>query len=224
MLSEMIAGIRARWHGLREALNEARPYLVNVVLAAALISTWLAPVGELATRVKATGFLFQLLGLVIVVLGLSEARKLFGRPSISRGFLSWLRALAMRIMRGPPSASGQSARVGTAREFDQALPLCDKEGSPPTLEARLKRIETRLDAVQGSTAALTRRMSDAERDMAERIEAEASTRENADAELWHQLEEAVIGGIHLEFIGVCYLSVGMVLTTFPADIAEIMTG
>ncbi len=83
-------------------------------------------------------------------------------------------------------------------------------------------LEMALEQVKVDIANARKDLVEAKGRLEKALTSETQERRKADRELLGQMKEAVIGGIHLEAAGVCYIAIGIVLTTFPGGIASLI--
>jgi hypothetical protein len=92
-------------------------------------------------------------------------------------------------------------------------------GPEASLEARVTVLEGNLSRLRDK---LDRKVQDVRREpgtVREGIERETQERQAADATTTRIIEEVEVGGLHLEAIGLAWLLLGALGTTFPDEIA-----
>jgi hypothetical protein len=206
----MIADLN--WKGFLQWLALAAFLLVLGFVVSLLINQ-----GNLRDTILFSGILFQLAGLGTVVKGLLEARKLFKKRLLRLSMRQWI----YWFLSGTRTYSG-SVNLTACGIFTAAPEL----GSPqlstgkPSLEDRIKNLETRLDQIQKNNAAEIDALKEKIGHVAT---AEQATREQQVNDLDERLEAAVIGGIRLEVAGVAYLFLGIVMSSAPMELANLIT-
>jgi hypothetical protein len=158
------------------------------------------------------GGLFEVIGLITVALGISDARARFtDRPSLPQKIRNVILRLTVKLglRKGKviePSASGTVHSSGSAR-------LMIGYGFLGTLEERVTRLQE-----------IAQKHEDAIDGLAGQLQDESAARKQADDEalarlttteqqLEQRISEAAAGGITLEAWGVLSFAVGVVLTT-----------
>lgn len=210
--------VLTRWGYLTRTVVLARTYLAGGIVGLTLwFGIGLLPFPNVEVQFRVAGLIFQLLGLSVVVWGLSDARKLFRRSGIGRGFLEWCRTLGHVFF--PPKPKRAYVDVGgTSHVSLSAASTKQEHGVDDSIEGRMKRLEQRIDSVD---ADIRRLHAEGQKDrevVRKRIDAETAARADGDQQLKRHLEEAVIGGIHIEILGLVYLFVGIVLATVPGEL------
>lgn len=205
--------IRALAHWLMEAW---RVWVTVVIVVLVAIVASQLPV-SVADRVRYCGLTFQLLGILTVVSGLRDKRRLFNRPSLVENIRRWLSrhprwgAKPHTIFdAGTVSISlSDSARASVWR------------GAPPdaSVEARLAALEANLATLRTEQAETAKEFQEATRKTNETVDLERRAWGSTVAALRVQLEGLGAGGIHVEMMGVVWLLLGVVLATVPGEIA-----
>ena len=160
---------------------------------------------------------FQLLGILTVVSGLRDKRRLFNRPSLLENIRRWLDrrprwgAKPQTIL---VAGTGSISLSGTAK-------LSVWRGTPAdgSIEARLAALEANLATLRTEQAETAKEYQEATRKTNEAVDAERRARESAVTTLRLQLEGLGAGGLHVEMMGVFWLVLGVVLATVPGEIA-----
>ncbi|MBE9065001.1 hypothetical protein [cf. Phormidesmis sp. LEGE 11477] len=162
------------------------------------------------------GLAFQMVGLITVVIGLSQSREEFGRPSLWCSTRDWFKGLFKKPQpqHFKIEIEGAEARAeaGKVRFHVNSRYL---EQRMDQLEGQVKDLWDRADELEGKIGLQKRRVD-------ERLDQEQRARASADADISKRLEEAVIGGIHLELFGVLCLVVGITLATVPGELAVLL--
>src|SRR5437667_8686900 len=207
----------SRW-GARLAawLYEARMLCLVVLVVptvALLISFALFPVWE--TRLRIAGLFLQLFGIAVVVWGLRETGRLFGRPNPMQYTVAWFKRFPRFNVEGViivgSGATLQSAAMTSAVGTVSVRENATVEERVTELEAAQKHFIAQMREIQGHYEQEIRIV---------RSELESERRERAvhDEKTQKRLEEASAGGLHLEWAGVFWLLLGLVLATAPTEI------
>ena len=195
-------------------------YKFVVPILISFAACWLLlPIWE--QRIRFSGLVLQVLGLIIVVLGLSEARKRFGHRSLidaARAFLArfpTLKPVAVRV-------TGVEAHLHAGSPSVSAFATVTLSPNTP-LEERVRRLEESINQANRNNYDTNKRI-DAERtERATAIDAERNEREKSDKAIWERLEQEIVGGLDLETIGVWWIGIGIVLATASGEIASMIT-
>ena len=208
-LSRWVARIAA-W------LYEARMLCLVVLVVPTvtfLISSALFPVWE--TRLRIAGLFLQLFGIAVVVWGLSETGRLFSRPNPMQYTVEWFKRFPRFDAEGRIFAASvatvQGAAMVSAVGTVSVRATATLEERVAALEAAQKYFIEQVREIQGHYEQEIRIV---------RNELESERRERAvqDEKTQKRLEEVSAGGLHLEWAGVFWLLLGLVLATAPAEI------
>ncbi len=216
-----------RWSIAKEWFRDGKPlwrwlFIANLIFW----SAYFFPVerfdfsAEFADRLRWAGMIFQFAGLATVVWGLNESRKLFNRQPIWKAACQWLGRI--RFIFKPSRAVGRTFIFpvsGGLTMTGHAAALLVKGG---TLENRVARLEAGQEDIKKDISTIRGEIADQTNKAYQRIDLEKSDRETGDQRSREQLETATIGGISLEISGLAYLSVGILLTSVPSELASLL--
>lgn len=202
------------------ALKEAWPTwlaLAGILVALAvgrLFSTRLSDV------VRYAGAMLQIFGLATVAIGLSEMRRLFNRPSLGARIFGWFGRFAAafkapKLISVGAFGAGGATVSGEARVVLALGPGASLEERVKVLEENLNRLREELDA---KLQEIRRELST----VREGMQRESHERQAADEKRDRQIEEVAIGGLHLEMVGLVWLFLGVLGTSIPDKIAELL--
>ncbi|WP_420457193.1 hypothetical protein [Rubrivirga sp.] len=187
-----------------------------------LIGAWVASyflADKLEDQIRYTGFLLELLGVLNVAVGLSETRKLFGRPSVFSEAASWLKQLRGALKQpitGTINLSGAASSTSAASgRIIQGL----REDAP--VEERLKYLEDRYKELRSDFSDTSRRLNQSISAVRDQLSKERRERQEQTDKLRIQLEELTVGGLKLETIGLVWLLIGIVCSSIPAELASL---
>jgi hypothetical protein len=190
-----------------------------------LISAWWVPLWLFTTNPEAhmrwTGMLLQIGGVGTVAWGLSKTRQLFGRQGIGESIIRWAAAIPEQFhCPKPVSASINMDMAGVSQSMT----------GPVRISAKMKSLEEKVSWLLDQVEKLENRMEDLSREGRQRekklkglIDEESSERESADENISQQIEEVAIGGLHLELMGLVWLVVGIVLSSFPVVLGGVLS-
>jgi hypothetical protein len=217
--------ITRRWMALRQWARDGRPLWWWIAIASLILGVcYMAPVeligveATVADRVRWAGMVLQFAELGVVVLGLHDSRKQFGRPAVLSEALGWL--LRLRFVAFPRKTVFADATivlegVGSAAGVGQPTVAI----SEATLESRVATLERKHAELQRSVGTLGHDLATLRDRIKSDLDQERRARADKDREIVAQIETAVIGGIHLELSGLGYLVAGILLATTPDEVA-----
>ena len=206
-----------RFRPFLAVVRDAWPtWLALLGLGLATGMAWVAAPTVLAA-VRYAGTVLQLLGVCVVAIGLSEMRRLFGKPTLVARVLGWLRQLRSVFIRPQPialqaSVASAAAVAGECRVVRTPRPGAPLDERVSALESDLASLRDELDAKVGGLRADIRALSD-------KIKHERRERERADQQTARRVEEVAVGGLHLETVGLFWLVMGTLGTSIPDEIA-----
>jgi hypothetical protein len=165
------------------------------------------------------GLFYQWLGIGTVAYGLHQTRKIFQRPTILAlvgewlsQFPPWKKDTRIVVGTGHLKLSG-----GTVRARGQINPA---PGTP--LEDRVRFLEDEVGRLRDASDALGERIVEEVKRLDSAVESERKTREADDQQIRRLLEEALAGGLRIEWMGAFWLFVGVMLGTVPTDIVSLL--
>lgn len=168
-------------------------------------------------RLRLVGLIVQLCGVGTVAKGLSDTRKLFGRPSAFQSAWQWFR-------RFPPFS------LKPINIYMQGIVSAETVGRPTvwiniapatSVEQRLSALESNLIAVNQKTIELQNQMNGAVGNTEKALAEERNSREQTDQQIQRKLELTETGGLHLSIVGIIWLCCGLVLATMPNEIVQL---
>lgn len=188
---------------------------------AALMVSRIVPLAEpWEFRLRTTGGLLQLFGVLSVALGIRKLRRSFGLGPASAEILNDVRAWIVELGRRIARVFGRGRDVtvmatGGNLQLTSSLSSRLKIGRGPNLsvEQRLEFLERGFDEIEDLTYKL---QDDRQKEIDLRIAAiaaERADREKHIAEVRSQIKELAVGGLQLQISGIVGLLFGIVLAT-----------
>ncbi len=212
--------LTVRWRALFAVLKDAWPtwpiWLAVVWIALAFTAGWLLST-TLSAAVRYAGMILQFLGLVTVAIGLSQMRRLFGRPSLIARVFGWLERLAAAF--GRPKSYTLEASAGSYVVVGEEARLVRGVGPGASVEQRLSILEENVSHLRDEVDTKVQGLRQEVATVKESIQRESQERQAGDQELRRTIEEVAIGGLHLETVGLVWLILGVVGTSIPDEIA-----
>jgi hypothetical protein len=210
--------VRALLHWLVEARRVWGPVLVIILV---LIIASRLPLNQAEFWLRFCGFGFELLGILTVVSGLRDKQRLFNLPSFGENIRRWL---DRRPRWGAKQYAPLEAKAGIYALSGMSAKLSVWRGTPADapIEARLAALEANLATLKTEQAESAKEFQEVARKTNEAIDAERRARESTVTALRVQLEGLGAGGLHIEMMGIVWLFLGVVLTTFPGEIAAVL--
>ena len=182
-----------------------------IVAIVATLAYACAP-GSASERLALSGAILQIFGVGTVAAGLHKTRLLFGRPGIGDFFKSWGAKIMPVFLR---RKGGQTVNVTGVVEQEFALPITAATGwskTASTVEEKLEEIRRKVDALESNIQSQTKRL---DRKIDEEEKKRQITISEAQKDAERKIEEATIGGIHIEEVGLILLAVGIIFGTIP---------
>jgi hypothetical protein len=167
--------------------------------------------------IRYTGLFLQLLGIGTVIWGISETRAFFGLPSFADKTKSWLRRVFS--FRKNYVLTADSGIVST--RFDKARGYKPYTPEPnSTIEARVELLERNIEFIHERISRNEKEMDKEFRNVEEALKKEEQARLLAEKACHEKLLAMGTGGVHISFIGACFLIIGVILSTAGIEIAE----
>jgi hypothetical protein len=179
----------------------------------------IALLGAPADRIRLGGLALDIVGLALVYGEIRATRRLFGKPSMWRGFGGWL--LQIKGAFRKPVTVDVSVNLG-------GVSLSAMVSSPtlsvhvPTLESRVADLERALTAHRATTAnelAAVRKKADEHHRLINEHREEAKARH---AKLNQTLEAYAAGDLHMTTIGLAFVALGSVCGNASGEIADVL--
>jgi hypothetical protein len=222
----MKSAIVARWRHAKDSGRRAMPFLrwaaLWGILAIVIAGTaYLLPLGDPSDRIRVSGMLLQFVGLATVVVGLSESRKLFKRTPIRHAVWQWIIDLRYVVVPRKPVVYEINVSDTASVSFSASAHLRVIRANP-TIEERVAALANAVSEVEARQQEADRQIQSLREHADQNFDKERRERDERDSAITKQLEEAVIGGIHLELAGLLYLFVGIMLATIPEEAATML--
>lgn len=172
-------------------------------------------------KLRYAGGILQLLGVYTVLVGISEKRKLFQLQSILREQASFMKSIGYALgLRSPRTASlTETLPAMTSSIFGG--PGITKPRPGDSDQERIRLLEQNQDALSVNITGLHTRIGNEARALSTSIGTERTERDPQVSQLDLKVQKALIGGINVDIAGVLWLLVGIVLATYPQEIAKL---
>ena len=133
---------------------------------------------------------------------------------------AWFGRLRRAFQRPEPitvegSAAGVSTATGRAR-------VRRGSGLDATVEQRIDVLEANLRSLEQEFDQTTKDLSNKSGQLEKELTRERDDRKAADDKTWRQIEEVAIGGLHLELVGLWWLALGVLGTSIPDELANLL--
>lgn len=192
--------------------------------ATAAVVLWTVPSEK---SVQSIGGIFQLLGIFVVAWGIRNLRIEFKVPTWREGLRAELpplwenvKANLRRWLRRPLPTRHVTASGGINLGINGSITASGYKSSGYTVEEQLARLTAEVENVKGSVRDLGKDLARHSEQTARDFAAEAAQRAAVEAKLDDKIASLAVGGLRLETVGVFWLVFGIVLTTWPCEIAR----
>jgi hypothetical protein len=175
---------------------------------------------NLSNQIRYTGTALQFSGLVTVAIGISQLRRMFGKTPVLECVGNWFRRL-VGIFRKPVTGYAnvsQGGAVGGGTGFVTTFTASSKL----KLKERVERLEKELKNLKEDHSNKLRDLSCNLSRVETLVHDEGNKRQTGDADISKKLEEVAVGGIHLEMVGLVWLLLGMLGTSIPKELADLL--
>ncbi len=200
--------------GLRHVLIAL---VVALIIAAAILSPEYIP-GCREIGIRWVGAILQLIGFGTVGWGLWKAERQFGRPTLLKrikGFFAEFPKWRVKVVTGHMSAIEGADFFGHARASVWPAPNMPHDEQLKMIWANLRG----LDRVVSETET---NLLKAKNELGEQIKERYNELKAGEAQIKGQLEEAFVGGIHIEWWAVILFCVGVALASTSPEIAYLL--
>lgn len=193
-------------------------WLGLLVIVVALVEVIFGP-ESLEPRIRVTGGLLQVAGILTVAYGIREVRRLFGKRGLVELAIDWLSRIPLKALpnQGNALVATESATASAeARVTEVVGPNAKLEERVRALETNLKDLDRRYDQTRG----------DLKQDVLDRksaFDAERSARSAEDAVTRITLKAAQTGGLNISVMGAVWLTVGVMVSATSIEIADVLT-
>lgn len=178
---------------------------------------------------RSAGGILQVFGIWSVAEGIGAIRRALGLPSVRAAIYADAKERVGRAIRAVSRLMGRRRNVRVSvHDVASAGGLGSVTGrgygtvgGDASVEDRVKILEALVGNLQTEVGTLTGQVRQEVEDRKSADEAERQERTGADQELRSLLENVTAGGVFLELVGVLWLFLGVILTTWPQGIATI---
>lgn len=170
--------------------------------------------GEFANRVL--GVALQLLGLITTGFGIRDTRRLFGRPTLLESVRRWLRALPPFQPKSVTLTASAALGLGASGEA-----YVSRGSGTGSVEDRLAAIEENLKALREIVFAKAAALENKTRELKQEIQEETGQRTAEDRRIEMLMRSANTDGLWLAAVGLLWIAAGIVLATFPTELAAL---
>jgi hypothetical protein len=196
------------------------PRLAWLAAAATAALLYLAfRAGATNLHMRLAGMVFQWLGVGTVAYGVRQTRKMFRQPSLSSHLGKWLSQFPRwhRDLILGPGGVQVGVQVGSAR-LDVWMDVTESDAPDRKVQALLHNVQR----LRERTANLQSDLDKVRHQQTEAMASEERTRRDSDADLEAQLRKAQTGGLHITFVGLIWLFLGVLLTSVPQELQNLL--
>lgn len=216
MLDRLLKARSLAWARIRWAAEPRLFWFTVAVVGVAVYFSMRCGATERDVRIVAMAL--QLLGVVQVAVGVRQTRKLFNHPGIADWTRAWWGrrpkgSVRIGVLAGDIHMGGFNATGTMSAQFDRS--------KTASLEDRVGRLERESEILIERVTETNEEIARVKDDHHKKLEGEARVREEADAANRKLVESTQTGGLALSAAGAVWLAVGIILGSFPAEIAGI---
>ena len=222
LLPPLIRMITVRWQALFSELKEAWPawlFLGGIALALIVAGIFSS---ALTDTIRYAGTSLQLFGLLLVALGLSKMRRLFGRPPVITKVSQWFKRFLAAFKRPKAVTIEGATAAGSAQAFGVGRVTVGVRPDA-ALEERVSVLEQNLQGLQEEIDTRFQQLREELSVARQGIQRETRERLAEDQKAMAKIEEVAVGGLHLEFVGLLWLILGTIGTSVPDEIAACLS-
>jgi hypothetical protein len=182
-------------------------------------AAWLYLASPTERTVRLTGFVYEMIGIIVVFVEIAKA-------STKNKLIPIHRRLAGYLRRAPILRREKRVVIGTATGAASALGMRARAtislapGSP--LERRVDLLEKKVQSLDDRVEVVDARVEAEEKARAAAVAGEQAARERVVTELDGRIRDVEVGGLDLSLFGVFFLAVGLVLTTGTQEVCWLL--
>ena len=197
-------------HGLKNAI----PYAILLAILFGIVYFDGSITNCKEQDIRWIGLLLQIIGFTIVVLQLDSRRRLFSKPSFFSRIKDYWKSFPSPFEKTVDIAVHASSGVPSVSANLRTSP-----GPDTTVEGRIKILESEIEELRQQLAETNRTLGDHKAESKRSSDKIREEMKLGDRNLANLIDEAVVGGISLEWIGILYFIIGIILTTASSDIS-----
>ena len=198
-------------YGIRTAL----PYMILIGVLYCVSFYTITDCKE--QEIRLVGLFFQIIGFLLVAWQLINLNKLFSKPSALNQFVDYWRSFPTPYI-GDVSISAHMTSGAPTVEARLSV----KAGPNTTLERRVEIIEDELRAVTDDLMRTRKSLNTHKSDNKQALKKiEEETRTSVE-KVKKLMDDAVVGGIHWEWIGTLYFVIGVGLATAAPEMSVLL--
>ena len=198
----------------KDGLKNIFPYVILMVVLYAIIFLPNFMFNCKEIEIRWFGLIFQIIGFVVVVWQLDDRLKLFRKPSFLSSIANYWRRFPSRNTKNIGLSAHASFGVLTGDAKISVRP-----GSNSSLERRVEILEDEIEDIIRDMRIVEKTLNRHKEDNKNSLEMMRQENRKSFDRLERLMDEAVVGGIHLEWVGILYFLAGIVLATTAPEIA-----
>lgn len=178
--------------------------------------------GSLDTYLRYAGYILEVLGIGTVAWGLRDRARHHRKPGLLEPLGDRLRAASKEFasaFRGPQAITGVAGSVTAGVSTVGGATVRTSVPPGASLEYRIARLEGKVDGLQEQSDRLRREVEEKHRKALGAVEQERTAREEDTAALREKVAQVDTGGLHIEWMGVWWLVLGVTLATLAPELA-----
>jgi hypothetical protein len=212
---------RVFWNRLKGAWPAG--LFIAVVAAGVMVAwgTW-ALGADLADSIRYSGTAVQICGLLTIAKGLRDLRRWFRQPPALKRIKDWFAELASALKKPQkttvtPAPVVMKVGVGGGR-------VISKPSGEAGLSERVAYLERELEHLRSEVRPQMKQNRRRIEEVRSELKREGSHRQKDMQSTKQLIEEISIGGLHLEWVGLLWLLLGLIATCLPVELATALSG
>lgn len=197
---------------VRYVINGTRPFIMLLLLICICAASFRIFGREPEVNIRWTGATLQIVGFLIALVDLESTRKIMGGPNFIEAWKAFFRNFP--IGREPITLSGNmtlggvmSGRLKVGHNSDAAIP------------DRVSRLEADIERIEDEVADLAKKAEADSARLTKQIEEGLSGVRNDLRELASKVKDALAGGYFMQWVGLAYFVVGVILASASVELA-----
>jgi len=191
-------------------------FLCCLVLFPALIFALLVCPSE--QSIRTSGFVLQILGMVLAIRGLLKIRTYFRQPPLTRLFVKWLHRFpkwkkdtVIGLKTGNLVMVGEKVRVE----------VWTPDNTQDPMEKRIDGIIKNLERIKAEQRKISEQIDKQEKNQEKNQKEQEQSREKMENQIQSDLESLHTDDIIVSFIGLLWLTVGISMSTMSQELSKL---
>jgi hypothetical protein len=208
----------ARW------VSKGRALWLTLIVIVCPACSLLVPVICHERQIRILAAALQTMGFLTIAIGLHDARRAFRKSGWRQGLGTYVSEF---ITSWPTFGQKGAIQAGAGQILGGATikgRLTIGIAPNVSLEERFQILEDKLNTLQSFAWKIEDDLSAAKSELTKSIDREREDRRTESKKISDRLTDSVAGGLHIEALGLAAFIAGMIASTFPVELASLISG